>query len=275
MEPFAFFKMCGAGNDFMVADNRNGAVALADMPLLAKRLCRHKLSVGADGLIFIENSDKADFAWNFYNSDGSRAEMCGNGARCAARFAYLNGIVNTPAMKFETLAGIIEAEVLDGRVKVRLTDPTEVKYFHPLAVEGGSFSVASVNTGVPHVVVRVEDLEKALVDQHGRAIRYHEDYAPAGTNVNFVEMQRGDTIKVRTYERGVEGETLACGTGSVASALMANSIDGRPSPVKVITRSGSVLTVHFKKIRGGFTDVYLEGDARVISKGTWEPEALD
>lgn len=275
MEPFAFFKMCGSGNDFIVADNRDGRVAVADMPLLAQKLCRHKLSIGADGLIFIENSDKADFSWNFYNSDGSRAEMCGNGARCAARFAFLTGIVKTASMKFETLAGIIEAEVLDGRVKVRLTDPTDIRYFHPLMVEGGAYNVASVNTGVPHVVIRVDDVEKANVAEHGRIIRNHADYAPAGTNVNFVEIERGDTIKVRTYERGVEGETLACGTGSVASALMANAIDGRPSPVKVVTRSGSVLTVHFKKIKGGYTDIFLEGDARIIYKATWEPEALD
>lgn len=274
MEPCAFFKMCGSGNDFIVADNRDGRVAVADMPELAQKLCRHKLSIGADGLIFIENSDKADFAWNFYNSDGSRAEMCGNGARCAARFAFLTGIVKNPSMKFETLAGIIEAEVLDGRVKVRLTDPTDIRYFHPLTIEGGAYNVASVNTGVPHVVVRVDDLEKASVADHGRIIRYHADYAPAGTNVNFVEMLRGDTIKVRTYERGVEGETLACGTGSVASALMAHAIDGRPSPVKVVTRSGSTLTIHFRKIRGGFTDVFLEGDARIIYKAKWEPEAL-
>ena len=275
MEAFDFYKMCGAGNDFIVADNRDGRVSEADMPLLAKKLCRHRLSVGADGLIFIEKSDVADFSWNFWNLDGSRAEMCGNGARCAARFALLTGIVKNPVMKFSTLAGVIEAEVTDGRVKVRLPDPTEIRWFHPLAVDKGAYNVASVNTGVPHVVVRVDDIASANVLEHGRLIRNHPDYAPAGANVNFVEMLRGDTIKIRTYERGVEGETLACGTGATAAALMAHAVDGRPSPVHVVTASGAVLSIHFRKVKGGFTDVHLEGDARVIYQGRFSPEALD
>ena len=270
-----FFKMSGSGNDFILGDDRLGQWSRPEIGRLAAGLCRRGLSVGADGLILLSTSNRASVRLRIFNSDGRETPMCGNGARCAARFALLTGIVKNPVMKFSTLAGVIEAEVTDGRVKVRLPDPTEIRWFHPLAVDKGAYNVASVNTGVPHVVVRVDDIASANVLEHGRLIRNHPDYAPAGANVNFVEMLRGDTIKIRTYERGVEGETLACGTGATAAALMAHAVDGRPSPVHVVTASGAVLSIHFRKVKGGFTDVHLEGDARVIYQGRFSPEALD
>lgn len=274
MKTFEFYKMSGSGNDFIIADNRQGIISKKDMPGLAAAICQRKLSVGADGMILVENSNNADFKWQFYNADGSEAEMCGNGARCVARFAHLNGIANNKDMRFETLAGIIHAQVNDDSVKAGLTDPSDVKYFYPLDVDGVKFNVSRLNTGVPHVVLLVEDIEKIDIMDHGAKLRYHEQFAPDGTNVNFVQFLRGGEIAMRTYERGVEGETLACGTGAVAAALVRVAADGAPSPVRVLTRSGEYLTVHYKRKPGGYGDIYLQGDARIIYKGELMPDAI-
>ena len=266
---FSFWKMSGAGNDFIVADNRDGAVRREDMPALAARLCARKISVGADGLILVqngpktdENGPKVDYEWAFFNADGSEAEMCGNGSRCAAKFAFLNGIAGR-TQSFRTLAGIIRAEVLENSVKVRLTRPERIEPEIVLDVDGRKIQVFSVNTGVPHVVVRVDDLESTDVDGLGRKIRFHPRFAPAGTNVNFL-FADGKTTRIRTYERGVEGETLACGTGAVASALARAVREDAASPVPVLTRGNGVLTIHFMKTGETFENVYLEGDARII-----------
>lgn len=222
--------------------------------------------MGADGFILIENCDSADFKWQFFNSDGSRAEMCGNGARCAARFAYINKITG-PSMSFVTDAGIVHAQVIDNRVKVNMMGPTEYRYDYQLKLKDGPLTVSSLNTGVPHVVIMTDDIEDVDVAGTGREIRFHEHYAPAGTNVNFITGVKNKTIYIRTYERGVEGETLACGTGSIASALVTAHKNKVESPVNVITRSKGVLTIHYKQDNGRFYDIYLEGDARVIYKG--------
>ncbi len=250
MTGMQFYKMSGSGNDFIIADNRDGQIAKDDMPSLAKALCSRKISVGADGLILVENSDNADFKWQFYNADGSEAEMCGNGARCVARYAYLTGIAGEK-MCFETLAGVIHAEILGETVKAQLTEPFDTKFFYPLELDGAKINVTSMNTGVPHAVLLVGDIEKPDVDDMGRKLRNHEAFAPAGTNVNFVEFRRGE-LAMRTYERGVEGETLACGTGAVASALARVAADAAPSPVKVLTRSGEYLLVHYRRTKNGF-----------------------
>ncbi|ACL02122.1 diaminopimelate epimerase [Desulfatibacillum aliphaticivorans] len=272
MTGLQFYKMSGSGNDFIIADNRDGKIAKDDMPGLAKALCARKISIGADGLVLVENSDQCDFKWQFYNSDGSEAEMCGNASRCVARFAYLNKIAGEK-MTFETLAGVIHAEVLGETVKAGLTDPTDVKYFYALDVDGTTCNVTSMNTGVPHVVLLVGNIEKPDVEELGRKIRYHEAFAPAGTNVNFVEFRRGE-LAVRTYERGVEGETLACGTGAVAAALARVAADAALSPVKVLTRSGGYLYVHYKRVPGGYGNIFLEGDANIIYTGEIGPDAL-
>ncbi|MBW1989422.1 MAG: diaminopimelate epimerase [Deltaproteobacteria bacterium] len=266
MKGFPFMKMSGSGNDFILGDNRQGTFAYEDMPALARRLCARKVSVGADGLILLENSDEADFAWRFFNADGSEAEMCGNGARCAARFAYLSGIAGKD-MRFVTLAGVIHAQVADGTVRVRMTPPMDLVPEVCLDVDGEPVRLFSVNTGVPHAVVRVDDLEAVDVDGLGRRIRFHEHFAPAGANVNFLWADGAET-RIRTYERGVEGETLACGTGAVASALCRAMADDLPSPVKVLTRGGVTLLVHFCRQGESFDEVYLEGDARIIYRGT-------
>jgi diaminopimelate epimerase len=261
MEQITFFKMSGSGNDFIIVDNRSKVVAATDLEHFITRVCRRKLSVGADGFILIENAENADFSWQFFNSDGSRAEMCGNGARCAARFAFLNGIAG-PDMTFGTDAGIVHARVDDDRAKVKVPDPTDLKTDYTLKFQNSSLTIASVNTGVPHVVIAVEDFDGVDVQQLGREIRYHQVFAPAGTNVNFVCPQAEGGIEIRTYERGVEGETLACGTGSIAAAIVAAYQTKIPSPVKVLTRSGEHLNIYYKEADGKFYDVHLEGDAR-------------
>jgi diaminopimelate epimerase len=236
--------------------------------------CRRKMSVGADGFILVENSDseRADFKWQFFNSDGSRAEMCGNGARCVSRFAFLNGITG-PDLSFETDVGVITAQIVGDRVKIGMTDPTDLKEGGRLLLDNNHLNYQFINTGVPHVVIKAEDIDTVDVVKIGRAIRYHEAFSPAGTNVNFIKASEENTLLIRTYERGVENETLACGTGSVAAALIAATQDGFDSPVKVVTRSGEYLRIFFKPNGRSFTDVFLEGDARVIYKGEMWDEA--
>lgn len=267
-----FSKMNGCGNDFILIDNRDGVVTDDDLSELVRGVCRRRLSVGADGLILIENDRQADFRWRFYNSDGSRAEMCGNGARCAARFALVSGIA--PAeMTFETDAGPVHALVDAGSVRVKMPDPADLKLDLRLELESGTVDLSTVNTGVPHAVCIMEQIENLDVLALGREIRYHSDFAPSGTNANFIAVDGSNAIAVRTYERGVEDETLACGTGCIASALVAAARMGMASPLPVRTRSGNHLTIHFTPAGAGFKQIYLEGDARMVSSGKILPEA--
>jgi diaminopimelate epimerase len=258
MTPIPFYKMSGSGNDFIIIDNRAAVVPEDRLNQLVVGACRRKMSVGADGLMLIEASETVDFKWRFFNADGSLPEMCGNGARCAARFAFLHGIAGRQ-MAFETLAGIIEAEVADHGVKIRMTEPRDLKSGYPLDLNGRVATVSSIDTGVPHVVMMVDDIESVDVVTSGRLIRQHPDYAPNGTNVNFVALDAAGRLLIRTYERGVEDETLACGTGNVAAALILAHERGLSAPLTLTTRSGSRLTVHFKQSGGRFTDVFLHG----------------
>ena len=267
-----FYKMSGSGNDFILIDNRKGSLEVGDPVAFTRRVCERKVSVGADGLFFIEKSDRVDFRWRFYNADGSEAAMCGNGARCAARFAFLTGIAGAK-MSFETGAGIIDAEVKGDIVKVRLTAPQGLVLEEQIRIGNEILHVHSINTGVPHAVYFVRDPDQFDVFNTGRAIRRHEHYQPAGTNANFAAVLDGHTIRVRTYERGVEDETLACGTGSVASALVAASMGLVESPVDVRVQSGELLRIHFEKGEGGFAKVYLEGKAKVVYQGKLWDEA--
>ena len=267
-----FYKMSGSGNDFILIDNRDGSLAVGDVVEFVKSVCERKISVGADGLFLIEKSDRVDFRWRFYNADGSEAAMCGNGARCAARFAYLSGIAGE-RMSFETGAGIIDAEVRGEIVKVRLTEPFALVMDDEIRIENTTLSVHSINTGVPHVVHFVRDPDDFDVFNTGRAIRRHEHYQPAGTNANFAAVLDNHTLRVRTYERGVEDETLACGTGSVASALIAARKGLVESPVDVRVQSGETLRIHFERTEEGFTKVYLEGNAKVVYQGMLWDEA--
>jgi diaminopimelate epimerase len=272
MNPIAFYKMSGAGNDFIIIDNRNQIVTDKDLSGFIASVCRRKMSAGADGLILIEASDKFDFRWRFFNSDGSKAEMCGNGARCAARFAHVIGIAQT-TLSFETEAGVVSAQVNKDRVKVKMPDSSDLKLAYPLKLSDRSLEISSINTGVPHAVVMVEQVADVDVVTLGREIRRHQTFAPAGINANFVERGHGNTIEIRTYERGVEDETLACGTGAIASAVISASRFKMNSPVDVKTRSGVYLTIHFDAKDGQFSDIYMEGDARIIYTGELQPDA--
>ncbi|OQX20778.1 MAG: diaminopimelate epimerase [Desulfobulbaceae bacterium A2] len=271
----SFVKMSGAGNDFILIDNRRSLLDVETMPDFVRRVCRHRFSVGADGVIFIEASNSADFRWRFYNADGSLAEMCGNGARCAARFAQMAGIA-PPRMRFETLAGVVEAEVEGSEVRVRLTAPRELRLRQEITVDGTPLTLHSLDTGVPHAVVLVEDAATAPVVELGRRIRHHAAFAPRGTNVNFVVLRPDGTLKVRTYERGVEDETHACGTGAVAAALVCASLGLLTPPVRVESSGGEQLQVHFEPAPAGSVPerVYLQGPALTIYRGELDPEAL-
>jgi len=273
MQPIAFWKMNGSGNDFILIDNRDGKIAEKDMKHLVERSCRRRESIGADGVIFIVNSDRYDFAWRFFNADGSEAEMCGNGGRCVARFANLNGIAGK-SMTFETLAGPISAEVTDRIVKVLMPVPSGLKTDIGIPFKPGWLSADFINTGVPHVVVQVEDLRNHPVFEQGRAIRYHSMFSPAGTNANFVKVKGPNSIELRTYERGVEDETLACGTGAIASALIANYRGMVSSPVKIATKGGEELKIYFHKKGDSFDKVWLEGSTSIVCKGELLEEAL-
>ena len=268
-----FWKMNGSGNDFVMIDNRDGKIPEKDMSLLVKGLCRRRESIGADGVIFVVKSNKYDFAWRFFNADGGEAEMCGNGSRCVARFASLNGIAGN-IMTFETLAGPISAEVNGRIVKVLMSVPHGLKMDMDLLLPSGRVRADFINTGVPHAVIHVEDLNNHQVFEEGRAIRYNSTFAPAGTNANFISVKDKNYIEVRTYERGVEDETLACGTGSIASALTANARGMVSSPVTIKTRGGEELKIYFEKEGGAFSKVWLEGGTSIACKGRLNEEAV-
>ena len=266
-----FSKLNGSGNDFLLIDNRDGVLDAIDRPAFVAKVCDRARSVGADGLIFIEASKKADFRWDFYNADGSRAEMCGNGGRCAARFAFFRKIAGAE-MSFETLAGIIHASVSGRRVKLQMTRPKGLALDQSLTLAGKKYVYSFVDTGVPHAVLFVPDVTKTDVAAVGRGIRRHKAFAPKGTNVNFAQM-RGDVLWVRTYERGVEGETLACGTGAVACAILATAKKIAASPVTVKTSGGEILKVHFDLAAKDFGRVFLEGDTNWVFDGRLFEEA--
>ncbi len=270
MKRIPFFKMNGSGNDFVLIDNRQGILNADRLGDFVPRVCARKISVGADGLILIEPSLHVDFRWRFFNADGSEAEMCGNGGRCAARFAVMQGIA-PPRLSFETLAGVIEAEVSGRRVKLQMIQPRELALDLEVRIEDRDHRLHFINTGVPHAVEFVEEVTDLVIKELGRRIRFHPRFQPAGTNADFVQPMNRNHLKVRTYERGVEDETLACGTGAVASALIAAAKGLADTPVKIETRGGEILNIYFQRQGEGFERVFLEGDTRVVYEGSlWE-----
>lgn len=259
-----FTKAVATGNDFVIVDNRTGVIK--GLPSLAKKLCDRKRGIGADGLLVLEKSKKADFRMRIFNPDGSEAEMCGNGSRCIALYAATVGIASSE-MTIDTLAGVLKASVKKDVVKVKLTEPKNIKWNLCLMIDRCPYKLNFVNTGVPHVIHFVNDVEKVDVKNLGAHIRGHGEFSPDGTNADFVEIQGKDRIKIRTYERGVEDETLACGTGAVASAVISAEVEKMSSPVTVSTRSGEELKVYFRITGGDFTEVYLEGKAKLVYEG--------
>jgi diaminopimelate epimerase len=273
-DPLTFTKMAGAGNDFVVIDNRNGRVS--DPVELARRVCTPHLSVGADGLILIETSARATFRMRYWNSDGSVGEFCANGTRCAARFAFVN-VIAPKRMTIETGAGITQAEVSDGgQVTLTLPPPHGFRAERPLRVGGREIRGAFLVVGVPHYVIFLRDeLWSQDIVPLGRAIRTHPDLAPAGANVNFVVVRGEHEIEVRTYERGVEAETLACGSGVLASSIVGGLFGRVKPPVSVLTRSGITLEVNYGLDGAEVRDVQLRGDARLIYRASFLPETTE
>jgi diaminopimelate epimerase len=264
-----FTKMNGAGNDFLLFDDRSQNIKLSAAQVA--RLCDRHRGVGADGVLLLIpcSSQKADWAWEFYNSDGSAGEMCGNGARCFARFVRKK-IGLDRDFTFETEAGIISARFRGDRVTVNLTQPSNLRLNQELPLSTGPQVIHSLNTGVPHAVLFVPDADRAMIQQLGPEVRRHRHFAPKGTNVNFVQVLGPSRIRVRTFERGVEGETLACGTGVAASALISSRIHKFGSPVKVQVQGGEELEVGFAEVNGDFSDVFLTGPAEFVFEGTVE-----
>ena len=264
-----FTKMNGAGNDFVLVDNRAQKINLT--PAQVIRLCDRHRGVGADGVMLLvpARTRAADWAWDFYNSDGSAAEMCGNGARCFGRYVQqLTGADRD--FRFETTAGIITASFQGERVTVNLTPPKELRLNETVSLAAGPATIHSLNTGVPHAVVYVADADQAMVLQLGPEIRGHAHFGPRGTNVNFVQVLGANHIRVRTYERGVEGETLACGTGVSAAALISARLHGFTSPVKVQVQGGDQLAVSFQEVGAAFENVRLTGPADFAFTGRIE-----
>ena len=275
-----FVKMHGAGNDFVMIDDRDGAFPAERTTLAA--LGARGTGIGCEGIILVQKSATADFRMRFFNPDGSEAEMCGNGARCVAAFAREIGAAPSDTMRFETIAGLVEAEIIRSPstrnpqpstsqllnsstsqlVKIALPDPKDLR-------EG------FVNSGVPHKIVPVEDLEGADVAGEGRRIRYSVEFAPAGTNVDFVRYRPPHDAFIRTYERGVEAETGACGTGSVAAAVVGVAQHGLTFPVTVHTVKGFDLTIGGETDGTSFHSVALTGPVARVFEGEIDLDSLD
>lgn len=271
MSKLEFIKMNASGNDFVMIDNLKGEFyqRCKDIEEFVVKVCRRRHSVGADGLILIEGSksEDADFSWRFFNADGSEADMCGNGGRCAARFAFKKGIAGSK-MAFETGAGIIKAEIDGTRVKLQLTAPTDLKLDYSIKLENREIFINSVNSGVPHAVLLSDDIDYVPVEELGRTLRYHTAFGENGTNVNFVKVVDKTNLIIRTYERGVEAETYACGTGAAASGIILKEKGLIESPVNILTRGGETLKVYVGE------EVYLEGDTRIVYTAELDEEAL-
>ncbi len=279
MQKLSFTKMNGAGNDFVLFDNRGGEVALGSSTIA--RLCDRHRGVGADGILLVEAPTAgitADFRMRYYNADGGEADMCGNGARCFARYAARLTASSDPGsgtrdgMTFQTGAGLIRARFDGELVHLDMSQPTGGADLGALTLDDGSTLPQTyfLNTGVPHVVVPVDDVEAVDVHPVGRALRYHRRFAPQGANANFIQPYSMSEIILRTYERGVEGETLACGTGATASALVhaeMNDLLGVGS-VAVRVRSGDVLRIGFERLGPfQFQKVTLGGPADFVFSG--------
>ncbi len=265
----SFSKMNGAGNDFVVLDNRDESLSLSREQIA--RLCNRQRGIGADGLLAVEPSQNgADYRMRYYNADGGEAEMCGNGARCFARFVNRLTGGKLHKVSFETIAGVIRAEFDGDLVTITLSPPFGMAMGAALNVDGEPMTVHSVNTGVPHAVVVVDgDLEKVDIRRFGSAIRFHEHFAPSGTNVNFMKVLEPGPVAIRTYERGVEDETLACGTGMVACALIHAKLADIHPPIRVQVRGGDTLEVNFMDLGdNAYDNVTLKGPADFTFDGS-------
>lgn len=257
--------MHGAANDFILVDDRAQAFPAQDRNWIA-RISARRTGVGCEGVLLIQPSAKANFRMRFFNPDGGEADMCGNGARCIARLAHEIGAAPA-SMSIETPAGIVRADVRGNEVLLHMTEPKDWRMRRTLTIDNQPLAYSFVNTGVPHAVVSVENLDAIDVQRMGSRIRYHADFAPAGTNANFIQVTGPDSLRVRTYERGVEGETLACGTGMTACGLIAGKLGLVRAPVKITPASGDLLQVNYELTADGARNVTLLGPAVHVFRG--------
>ncbi len=263
-----FFKMVASGNDFVVIDNRKRIVPA--LGPFTRKVCTPHTGVGADGVLLMEHARRGDFKMRILNADGSEAEACGNGFRCIALLAHRK--LGFPSrFRFASMAGLVEAEIQGQRVRVGLPAPKELRLRGAIEVNENRLHYSFINTGVPHLIIFVHGIDKIDVENLGRALRHHKQFQPRGTNVNFVEIQNSQRIRVRTYERGVEQETLACGTGSTASAIVSALMGYVKPPVTVKTRGGEELVIDFKRKGNRVSKVSLEGRARLVYEGQLQP----
>ena len=261
-----FTKMNGAGNDFVITDNRITKTNFT--PKTIAKLCNRNRGIGADGFMSVESPENdGDYRMRYYNADGNEAEMCGNGARCFARFVFNNVNRDNVSMKIETIAGIITAEIKEDLVEIQLSEPFDLRLNETIALNNSNENVHSINTGVPHAVVFSERVHEINLKEIGFHIRNHPLFEPDGTNVNYVQIDDDNLLTIRTYERGVEDETLACGTGMVATALIHHQLNEIEPPVKVNVQGGDTLMVSWKYDDGQYSNVTLTGPALSVFKG--------
>lgn len=264
----AFTKMHGAGNDFVMIENRSGSLQLTTEQIAA--LCHRRFGVGADGVLLLEKPEDSavqDARMVYFNADGSRAEMCGNGARCFTAFAIAHGVGTPARVRFLTDAGLISATVRGDQITIQMTAPFDLRVRQTVPLQSGPTIVHHVNTGVPHVVRFVDDVSKVDIRPEGAELRFHAAFKPKGANANFAQILPGGLVLIRTYERGVEDETLACGTGVTAAGILAHLVHGVSLPVRLKVAGGDELSVNFARTGDVIANVTLTGPARVVFRG--------
>lgn len=262
---FPFSKYAGCGNDFVLFDNMKEHFPAHNQPLIS-RLCDRRLGIGADGVILLEKSSVADFKMRIFNADGSEAEMCGNGIRCLMKFIQKAGY-SVSCCRIETMERVLNISSHGNDVCVEMGQPTELRWSIPLEIDGNSFEAHHLDTGVPHVILFMKDIHTVNLNTFGPKVRFHEEFSPRGANCNVVSIQSGGDLQIRTYERGVEAETLACGTGATAAALAAAKLFQILGPIKVKTKSEELLEIDFIIQEGQFSKVTMKGPANFIYNG--------
>ncbi len=282
MKKFSYIKINGAGNDFILVDkNKNPAIDFINSEIL--KLCNRQTGIGADGLIIIENDNSSDFKMFYYNADGSTGSLCGNGARCAIKYAELSNIISTNETQFISNDVLYKGEIISKDViKFYLQPPTKIKQNFKIKAHNQLITASFIDTGSPHVVINIEDvlsdpgkinssfkqIEDLPVEIIGKEIRYAPEFQPLGVNVNFVQYL-ADSVKIRSYEKGVEAETLACGTGSVAAAFISYFNSKKNPPIKLITKSNAELIVNFEVENKSFKNISLTGPVEIEHEGEY------
>ncbi len=263
--------MHGAGNDFILVDDRDNRFPIGATEWL-RSVSARRTGIGSDGFILIQTSDIADFRMRFINPDGGEVDLCGNGVRCVARLANELGVAGEE-MSVQTGAGVVTARVQDNSIQVEMPPPKDWQFEKSLEVSTGPLTYSAVDTGVPHVVITVDDLNNLDINEIGLKIRHHEEFSPAGTNVDFVQITGPSSLKIRTYERGVERETLACGTGIVAVGILGCRSGVVSAPVQVTCAGGDVLEVNCDLTDEAVENITLTGPAIHVYQGTIEHQS--